>query len=199
MPGEAREILRLHRCPKCEYDLTGLPAAHRCPECGYEYDETAFDLPAWWPSVFQRPLEASWPESLLALAVIAILVVVGLRMSGSAAAIFLLAVLVVKMIGWAIRRRIQPHNPEIIFIMEADRFVMKLPGTRRERHEEWRSFRGVRMRRSRGSRWWLILSRRYSLMQLEPPIRVVIECDRRTAAVVRNEIRRRIRAANERD
>jgi hypothetical protein len=45
MAGEAREILRLHWCPRCNYDLTGLPAAHRCPECGFEYDETMFDLP----------------------------------------------------------------------------------------------------------------------------------------------------------
>jgi hypothetical protein len=198
MAGEAREILRLHRCPECEYDLRGLPAAHRCPECGFEYDETMFDLPAWWPSVLQRPLGMSSPESLLALAAIAILLVVGLRMRGSACAIFLLTVLTVMMIGSAIRRRIQhQRNPEVIFIMEADGFVMKTPGRRRGRYEAWRSFRGVRMRRSRGSRWWLILSRRYSVLQLEPPIRVVIECDRRTAAVVRNEIRRRIRTANE--
>ncbi len=25
-------------CPKCDYDLTSLPAAHQCPECGLAYD-----------------------------------------------------------------------------------------------------------------------------------------------------------------
>jgi len=25
-------------CPKCDYDLQGLPASHACPECGFEYD-----------------------------------------------------------------------------------------------------------------------------------------------------------------
>ena len=25
-------------CPRCDYDLQGLPAAHVCPECGFEYD-----------------------------------------------------------------------------------------------------------------------------------------------------------------
>lgn len=29
----------LHRCPMCDYDLTGLPAAHQCPECGFQYDD----------------------------------------------------------------------------------------------------------------------------------------------------------------
>lgn len=26
-------------CPRCDYDLTGLPAVHTCPECGCNYDE----------------------------------------------------------------------------------------------------------------------------------------------------------------
>jgi len=26
-------------CPKCDYDLTSLPAVHQCPECGLAYDE----------------------------------------------------------------------------------------------------------------------------------------------------------------
>jgi hypothetical protein len=31
--------MALAECPKCGYDLTGLPAPHRCPECGFKYDE----------------------------------------------------------------------------------------------------------------------------------------------------------------
>ncbi len=26
-------------CPRCDYDLTGLPSQHACPECGFAYDE----------------------------------------------------------------------------------------------------------------------------------------------------------------
>ncbi|MCZ6651967.1 MAG: hypothetical protein O7D91_02945 [Planctomycetota bacterium] len=36
--------VRLTTCPKCGYQLEGLPAAHRCPECGYAYDEQTFVL-----------------------------------------------------------------------------------------------------------------------------------------------------------
>jgi hypothetical protein len=28
-------------CPRCSYDLTGLPDVHTCPECGFEYDPLA--------------------------------------------------------------------------------------------------------------------------------------------------------------
>jgi hypothetical protein len=34
----------VQRCPVCEYDLAGLPAAHACPECGFEYDERTIVL-----------------------------------------------------------------------------------------------------------------------------------------------------------
>lgn len=26
-------------CPRCRYDLTGLPTSHTCPECGLHYDD----------------------------------------------------------------------------------------------------------------------------------------------------------------
>ncbi len=47
MVNDPRDILRLKRCPECNYDLIGLPYAHNCPECGFEYDENMFDLPVW--------------------------------------------------------------------------------------------------------------------------------------------------------
>ncbi|MBI3835820.1 MAG: hypothetical protein HY287_15955 [Planctomycetes bacterium] len=28
-------------CPRCQYDLTGLPEIHTCPECGFDYDSNA--------------------------------------------------------------------------------------------------------------------------------------------------------------
>ncbi len=36
--------ITLAACPKCGYQLEGLPAAYRCPECGYAYDERTFVL-----------------------------------------------------------------------------------------------------------------------------------------------------------
>jgi hypothetical protein len=41
---ELPDILRLHRCPQCGYDLTGLPREGRCPECGFAYDAMMFSL-----------------------------------------------------------------------------------------------------------------------------------------------------------
>lgn len=44
MAGDPHDILRLKRCPECDYDLIGLPHAHNCPECGFTYSEDFFDV-----------------------------------------------------------------------------------------------------------------------------------------------------------
>lgn len=31
-------------CPRCDYDLTGLPVQHTCPECGCNYDEHSIGI-----------------------------------------------------------------------------------------------------------------------------------------------------------
>lgn len=31
-------------CPRCDYDLTGLPDEHICPECGFAYDKHAISI-----------------------------------------------------------------------------------------------------------------------------------------------------------
>jgi hypothetical protein len=193
MSGEAREILRLHRCPECEYDLTGLPAAHRCPECGFEYDETMFDLPAWWPSILERHLSSF--ESVLAQVIIVPLIVVALWAPISPCAVFLLILLAGGVVSAVRHRKRRGHIPEIVFLMKADGLAIRRSAAKAAACEPWSAFRGVRVKRLRGSCWRLVLSRPLSILVLDSPIRVVIECDRRTAAVVRNEIRRRIRAA----
>ena len=193
MPGEAREILRLHRCPECDYDLTGLPASHRCPECGFEYDETMFDLPAWWPSILERHLSSL--ETLFAMATIVPLLVAALWVPTSPCAVFLVILLAGGVVSVVRHRKQRGHIPEIVFLMEADGLVIRRSAAKAVRCEPWSAFRAVRVRRLRRSRWRLVLSRPYSVLVLDSPIRVVIECDRRTAAVVRNEIRRRIKAA----
>jgi uncharacterized membrane protein len=44
MSEETADILRLHHCPECGYDLRGLPRAGNCPECGFAYDAAMFSL-----------------------------------------------------------------------------------------------------------------------------------------------------------
>ena len=44
MADDPHNILRLKRCPQCDYDLGGLPQAHNCPECGFTYSDDFFDV-----------------------------------------------------------------------------------------------------------------------------------------------------------
>ena len=67
--------VRLIRCPKCGYDISGLPARHQCPECGFAYDQSMFLLegwrlhlyPTWWrlfgPPVVKARLECLQSEA----------------------------------------------------------------------------------------------------------------------------------------
>jgi hypothetical protein len=40
MPGRVDSLVG-RVCPRCRYDLAGLPDTHVCPECGFEYDPHA--------------------------------------------------------------------------------------------------------------------------------------------------------------
>ncbi|MCA9290994.1 MAG: hypothetical protein KDA25_07690 [Phycisphaerales bacterium] len=57
-PAAPDPIARVSRCPRCHYDLRGLPDAHRCPECGFEYDMSSLFL-VGRPFVGQTPLGLS--------------------------------------------------------------------------------------------------------------------------------------------
>lgn len=45
----------LRECPRCAYDLTGLPREHVCPECGLVYDASMFVVDAWTKDDFHLP------------------------------------------------------------------------------------------------------------------------------------------------
>ena len=47
MTPTAENLLRLTHCPRCGYDLEGLPREHACPECGYAYDMTVSMIWVW--------------------------------------------------------------------------------------------------------------------------------------------------------
>ena len=68
---EPRDILRLKRCPRCSYDLAGLPRNHACPECGFRYDELTFRLDVGGTKLkLQRSIEALYFAFMAGLAVL---------------------------------------------------------------------------------------------------------------------------------
>jgi hypothetical protein len=68
---DPRDILRLKRCPKCGYDLAGLPRNHACPECGARYDESTFIIDVGGKkSKAQRCVEAAYFATVTGLALL---------------------------------------------------------------------------------------------------------------------------------
>ena len=47
LPHDRTPPPRLLMCPRCSYDIAGLPRQHRCPECGFAYDGKMFILEGW--------------------------------------------------------------------------------------------------------------------------------------------------------
>jgi hypothetical protein len=43
-PAPVNDVQRVSHCPKCAYELTGLPDEGLCPECGRAYDQTCVFL-----------------------------------------------------------------------------------------------------------------------------------------------------------
>lgn len=57
-------LTKCRECPRCQYDLTGLPEKHTCPECGLEYDPHAVYVRL---SLHTRP----WNQVVMGVALIA--------------------------------------------------------------------------------------------------------------------------------
>ncbi len=54
MPGTPDDNLRLTECPRCRYDLTGLPKQHACPECRYSYRGLIYCVPMLQANPLER-------------------------------------------------------------------------------------------------------------------------------------------------
>ena len=64
MTGKAEDILRLNYCPRCGYDLGGLPGGHVCPECGFEYEEGTCCI-----EITGNVWRGRWPNLILILGI----------------------------------------------------------------------------------------------------------------------------------
>jgi len=54
------------QCPRCNYDLSGLPSEHRCPECGCPYDSTS-------TSILLTGRRRHWLQLIFSIVVLALL------------------------------------------------------------------------------------------------------------------------------
>lgn len=188
-------------CPACLYDLAGLPGEHRCPECGLEYDRShAFfrvrsGRGSGW-SQWQSLIQTAWPAAwLLAwyfhqvsfgafiVAYIAGLVVIPLSFST---------------VLWFVRAR---HGGDArLWILPTEVREQNMFG--RYRAHAWSKCRTARMTPARWSpisgteRWWnLRITPAWNPVPTWWGIDVQVKCDRRSAARLRNVIRRAIAQA----
>ena len=54
---------RIAKCPRCSYDLTGLPDKHQCPECGLSYDrDSEVILFSPLPPLVRWFIRIDWPK-----------------------------------------------------------------------------------------------------------------------------------------
>lgn len=208
-PRDPRNILRLRRCPKCDYDLAGLPRRHRCPECGFEYDESMFVLYATSSSAWADLFTGSWGTRMFRLACFAFfLYYFGSRIfenillfwkSGSVihgliAFVYAggIVALLLSVLRYRKARREHGGDTQLGFSSQGAWKTTKKGGVGPPDVIPWDCFRKIRIRRLSKGVWRLQLTGPLLRGYL---VDGFIECTRREAALIRNEIRRRLRAA----
>ena len=193
MADDPRDILRLKRCPECDYDLRGLPYTHSCPECGIEYDENIFDLQVWlaestasrrfdslaflalavafvWLFVFRR----TWFFPQLPLVMFA--GSIGFRVAGV-------------LTRFSSKRR-KHGNAKVLCTTDGLSLCL---GSRR-RFYPWSKLNLPRVRRAAGGKWRFRLAYRWPRRFFAVGVRFVIYATNREAALLRREFRRQIAA-----
>lgn len=219
-PDDPRRILHLQRCPQCDYDLRTLPARHRCPECGFEYDPSMFALYGCTRterlSVIVQLLGRTWAGRLLGVLIIMYVVCVTavrayerwVTISRMSNIVFICGVALIStiyafgrrnlMIWYSTRIREQYWGTVQLLFTTAGASKRRGPGE--PRFVPWERFRRLRFRRLRSLRagkrlWRLRLTVPFFRWFRWEQFEALIECTPREAALVRGEIRRRLRAA----
>ena len=204
---QSHDTLRLLRSPVCGYELAGLPVNHRCPECAFEYNNSMAMIPAW-P---KNPNESTHPgiQAIAVVAVGAIVVLIPIQ-----AINFWLIVGGVLLAGVAIsawmeirrERRMNNDIGDVDLFLDTQSVVIRRPHARNRAHP-WRRFRHAtirygsrrskRIRRDGVRRWLLKLNVRYPARFVKDSPQYYIQCTKRQAALLRNELNRRIRKARQ--
>ncbi len=209
---DPRNVLKLRRCPRCDYNLEGLPRSHICPECGFAYDASMFVLYGW-PRRSDRPV--LW-RALLSLAANLPVVIFLFYLAfatprfsvwpGSLVIPLLVALYLFWAVTWIQKRRLRIAGIGMIQLCFSSSGAGARFGKGKPHFIPWRRFRDFRFRRAGRGAWrlrlscglWRELLTVPFVRRVEPhKVSAIIECSRREAALIRSEIRRRLRASNQ--
>lgn len=198
MTSDPRDILRLKHCPQCGYDLATLPRKHRCPECAFEYDESMFALAVWRHGDRPNP----WMVLIMAFLIL-------VCVPTAVAALFFPVASVYRTFFWPVMAvgsvfGLVHEVRKYVLSFKAQTNSLVLAGSRRialcwdgrwKAGREWSKLKGFKFRRTWRSKWRLRLRQKWWHPLLGWDIDVVLDGTQREAALLRNEIRRRIDTA----
>jgi hypothetical protein len=193
-------------CPQCEYDLTGLPEPCVCPECGTEIASGSYCIKVW--------PEAGRPNPILSPILIVVLGLFGLFLfSGVVAAAMVgglfsaeficsgafaggLGLVCAQYVVREILALRQLSRGTTTATLYCCRDYAKLEAFGSMEAAMWSKVTHIHARRSLLTKSWIlvILGRRNIFYWRKRLIRAVLPYSRRTAAHVRNTLRRRHRA-----
>ncbi len=197
MTDWTRQAIRLHRCPRCNYDLDALPRRHRCPECGFVYDDKMFVLEGW-----RLPGMRAWWRSMIVAGPFTV-IVGGLLRAELGWSVPLIVLILAGLVGavgllyvYAWCRDRSGRRVMVRYLITEDGVAR--PG-KHTRTYLWRNYSHVMLLPSGEDRWRLHLYPSWWRLWGPPLVNARLECEQAEAEAVRYEIQRRISAARRAD
>ncbi len=188
-------VLRLRRCPRCEYDLGALPARHRCPECGFEYDPAMFVLEGWHVPDVRR----SFGRLVLSACVLAAaLAFIGVSFALPRIVVisaFLGAVAAYVVLDLYVRLRHGSRSRALVRYLISEHGVSRVGAAGGGRIYLWRNYSHLMLLPDGQGAWRIHLYPSWWHLLGPPIVNARLECDESDAEAVRAEIQRRISAA----
>ena len=189
MPNDApADLLRLKRCPQCDYDLAALPRNHRCPECGFEYDEWMFMLEAW-PTKETRP--RAWERPAYAVLIVVCLGFWALNVARGATSwpfLAAAAVLAAAAANWVVRRRKQLRREGTVSVFASCDGIGSGPAGKLPKVRRWSRFRKVNCRRVKSGLWRIYVGWPWRQLQFSTAMVAYIECSDEEGKLLRERL-----------